>query len=218
MPVALRRRYQTYLLYLAGCLVFSSGAYLFVHADLGTDPLDVFALGLKEHVAVTVGIAQAGVAVVCLGTVALWNRRRPLVAPMFTFFFCGSVIDLLLWADPGRLLEVGSPALVALATLMCAYGSALIIMSGFGIRPIDVLAIAMTHQWRWPFWCSKGLIEVVLLAVGFLLGGPVGVGTVCFLAGVDLLIQPFIRANVRYLRLPNLGLPDRARVRPAASL
>ncbi|GAA2311704.1 YczE/YyaS/YitT family protein [Streptomyces violaceusniger] len=210
MPANHRRRYQTYLLYLAGCLVFASGAYLFIHADLGTDPLDVFALGLKEHITITVGLAQAGVAVLCLGGEALWNRRRPLLAPMFTFFFCGSVIDVLLWADPGRWMKIGSPALVALATLLCAYGSALIIMSDFGVRPIDVLAIAMVHKWRWPFWCAKGLIEVGLMTIGFVLGGPVGIGTVCFLAGVDLLIQPFIRTNVRYLRLPNLGFPERA--------
>ncbi|WP_262704975.1 MULTISPECIES: YczE/YyaS/YitT family protein [Streptomyces] len=216
MPANLRRQYQTYLLYLAGCLVFASGAYLFIHADLGTDPLDVFALGLKEHIAITVGLAQAGVALFCLGIVALWNRRRPLLAPMFTFFFCGSVIDLLLWADPGRWMDIGSPAHVALATLLCAYGSALIIMSDFGVRPIDVLAIAMTHKWRWPFWCAKGLIEVGLMTTGIVLGGPVGIGTVCFLAGVDLLIQPFIRVNVRYLRLPNLGLPERT-PQPATS-
>ncbi|MBC7274045.1 MAG: hypothetical protein H5T76_35980 [Streptomyces sp.] len=196
------------LLYLLGCLVFSTGAYLFIHSDLGTDPLDVFALGLKEHITITVGLAQAGVAVVCLGLSALWNRRRPLLAPLFTFFFCGSVIDLLMWTEPASRLGADGPVLLAPATLLCAYGSALIIMGGFGIRPIDVLAITMTRKWHWPFWATKGLIEVALMTTGLLLGGPVGVGTVCFLVGVDVLIQPLLQLNVRYLRLPNLGLPE----------
>lgn len=214
MTAASREQRRAHLIYLLGCLVFSTGAYLFIHSDLGTDPLDVFALGLKEHITVSIGIAQAGVAVVCLGVTALWNRRRPLLAPLFTFFFCGSMIDLLMWAEPAGRLGAGGPALLAPATFLCAYGSALIIMGGFGIRPIDVLALTMTRKWRWPLWAAKGIIEVTLMATGWLLGGPVGVGTVCFLVGVDVLIQPLIHANVRYFRLPDLGLTERT-PRPA---
>ncbi|NLU68534.1 hypothetical protein [Streptomyces sp. HNM0574] len=202
-------RIAKYLVYLAGCAVFSSGAYLFIHSELGADPLDVFALGLMEHLPVTVGLAQTGVALVCLATVALWTRSRPLLAPMLTFFLCGSVIDLLLWADPADLLTVHPAGLLILASMLCAYGSALIIMSSFGIRAIDLLAITMTRKWRWPFWAGKGSIEVTLLVTGILMGGPAGIGTVAFLAAVGLLIQPLVRANVRFLGIPNLGLPDR---------
>jgi uncharacterized membrane protein YczE len=207
-------RRNNLLLYPAGCLVFSGGAYLFIHSDLGTDPLDVFALGLLEHVPVTVGVSQATVAAICLAVVAAWTRTRPLLSPLFTFFFCGSLIDLLRWSDPARGLPVPSPGILVCAVLMCAYGSALIIMSGFGIRAIDLLALTMTSKWHWPFWASKGLIEASLMTFGFLMGGPLGIGTICFLVGVDLLIQPLIRANSRVFRIPNLGLPERS-VHPA---
>lgn len=209
MPVD-RERQNKYWLYLAGCLAFSCGAYLFIHSDLGTDPLDVFALGLMGHIPITVGIAQTAVAMICLAIVAAWTRTRPLLAPMFTFFFCGSVIDLLRWEDPARLLAVGPPGQLILGTFLCAYGSALIIMSGFGIRAIDLLALTVRARWNWPFWAAKGLIESGLMISGFLMGGPLGIGTAGFLVGVDLLIQPFIQANVRFLRLPNFGLPERA--------
>jgi uncharacterized membrane protein YczE len=99
--------------------------------------------------------------------------------------------------------------MLAGGTLLCAYGSALIIMGGFGIRAMDVLAIVMVSRWRWQFWMAKGALELLLLFSGWLMGGPVGVGTVCFLAGVDLLIQPLIRFNSRVLRIRNLGLPKR---------
>ncbi|MFF5480145.1 YitT family protein [Streptomyces sp. NPDC012935] len=196
---------NNHLLYLAGCLVFSAGAYLFIHSDLGTDPLDVFALGLLEHVPVTVGLSQATVAAICLAVVAAWTRTRPLLSPLFTFFFCGSVIDLLRWSDPARDLPIPSPGVLAGAVLLCAYGSALIIMSGFGIRAIDLLALTMTSKWRWPFWTTKGLIEASLMTLGFLMGGPLGIGTICFLVGVDLLIQPLIRVNSKVIRS---NIPD----------
>ncbi|MCD9878902.1 YczE/YyaS/YitT family protein [Streptomyces guryensis] len=194
--------------YLAGCLVFSFGAYLFIYSDLGTDPLDVFALGLLRHVPLTVGIAQAVIAALCILVWAAWYRRRPVVLPFVTFFLCGSVIDLLLLADPGRLLPLPHVVLMLMATTLCAYASSLIIMSGVGIRAMDLVAIAMVDKWGWPFWAAKMSMEGVLLASGYLMGGPVGVGTVCFLAVVDTMIQPFMRANARVLRIPNLGMPS----------
>jgi uncharacterized membrane protein YczE len=173
---------------------------------MGTDPLDVFALGLMKHAPVTVGMSQTAVAVICLATVASWTRKRPLLSPLFTFFLCGSIIDLLRWSEPAQGLRIAPAPLLVLAVLLCAYGSALIIMSGFGIRAIDLLAITMTARWRWPFWAAKGLIESSLMVFGFLMGGPLGVGTVCFLAGVDLLIQPLIRVNSGIFRMKNFGL------------
>jgi uncharacterized protein len=199
-------------IYLGGCVSFSIGAFLFISSNLGTDPLDTFALGLLRHVPGTIGLAQAGVAVLCLLAVAMWTRRRPVVSPLFTFFFCGSLIDLLRLPSMPWLIALPAYLLLAMGTALCAYGSALIIMSGFGIRAMDLLAITMVSRWRWPFWTAKGTLEGCLLTLGWLLGGPVGIGTVCFLAGVDLLIQPMIHTNVRVLRLRNRGLPQRTAV------
>ncbi|MFE9022902.1 YitT family protein [Streptomyces sp. NPDC007808] len=209
-----RERRNNHSIYLAGCLVFSGGAYLFIHSQLGTDPLDVFALGLLEHLPVTVGLSQATVAALCLAVVAAWTGTRPLLSPLFTFFFCGSVIDLLRWSDPAHGLPIPAAATLACAVLLCAYGSALIIMSGFGIRAIDLLALTMTSRWRWPFWAAKGLIETSLMTLGFLMGGPLGIGTICFLVGVDLLIQPFMKIHSKTLGNPAGGLLQNS-ARPA---
>lgn len=195
--------------YLGGCVTFAFGAYLFISSHLGTDPLDVFALGLIRHVPLTVGIAQAGVAALCLVTVALWTRHRPILSPLFTFFFCGSIIDVLRATDAQRAVPLGHYPMLAAGVLLCAYGSALIIASGFGIRAMDLLAITIVAHWRWSFWVAKGTLEMLLLASGALMSGPVGIGTVCFLVGVDLLIQPMVRANGHLLRIHNHGLPPR---------
>lgn len=199
-------------LYLAGCLWFSVGATLFIVAELGTDPLDVFVLGLREHLSITIGLGQAGVAAVCVLVWVAWQRRRPLVSPFLTFLLCGSLIDLFLIPDAAHDLPFPALVQVLVAGLCCAYGSALIIMSAVGIRAIDLLAIAMVERWRWPFWVAKGSIEGILLTAGWLLGGPAGVGTVVFLVTVDLLLQPMVAVNVR-VGLVNRGMPVRVRVR-----
>ncbi|PRW63624.1 YczE/YyaS/YitT family protein [Actinopolyspora mortivallis] len=201
--------------YLLGCLVFAAGASLFIHSELGADPLDVLSLGMKEHFPVTIGLAQALIALLCITTWSLWNKRRPVVSPFVTFFLCGSLIDLILL---GNLSAIPPLVAIALGPLLCAYGSALIIMSGIGIRAMDLLVISMVTRWKFPFWGAKIAVEAVLLGVGYVLGGPVGLGTLVFLIFVDGLIQPFMSLNKHALRMTNHGLAAPAPVetpRPA---
>ncbi len=88
---------------------------------------------------------------------------------------------------------------------LCALGSAHILMSGIGIRAMDLVALAMATVTGRPFWIYKAVLEALLLVTGWLLGGPVGIGTVFFLVFVGFLIQPVMILNSRVVRLPNYG-------------
>jgi uncharacterized protein len=197
---------EQYELYLAGCVAFSFGANAFIASHLGTDPLDVFSLGLKKHMPMTIGIAQGGFAALCLIVWGIWNRRRPPLSPFFTFFFCGSLIDLWMWSGIANQLRLGPYLLLLLGVMLCGIGSALIIMSGIGIRAMDLVAITMYERLSQPFWLCKGILEVMLLVSGWLMGGPVGIGTVAFLGVVGWSIQPMMWFAGRYFSLPNYGL------------
>ena len=195
-----------YGLYLTGCIGFSLGANAFIASHLGTDPLDVFALGLKNHMPMTIGFAQGGFAVLCLAIWAAWNRKRPPISPFFTFFFCGSLIDLWMWGQIASHLHLAPYGLLILGVMLCGAGSALIIMSGIGIRAMDLVAITMYERLNQPFWLCKGILEVALLISGWLMGGPVGIGTIAFLGVVGWSIQPMMWFAGQYFGLPNYGL------------
>jgi uncharacterized membrane protein YczE len=196
-----------YVNYLSGCFLFSYGAGCFIASNLGTDPLDVFSLGLLRHLPITVGIAQGGFAAACLGIWALWNRRIPIVSPFVTFFLCGSLIDLWMYTHAAQRLGLGPSGLLLTGVSLCAYGSSLIIMSGIGIRAMDLVAITATYKCGLPFWLCKGVAEVFLLVSGWWLGGPVGIGTIVFLVFVGWMIQPVMWANRKLLGIQNFGLP-----------
>lgn len=192
-----------YALYVAGCVIFAIGATCFIEAGLGTDPLDVFALGLRDLTPLTVGMAQ-GLFAACM--LAIWaglQRAVPSIWPFITFFFCGTMIDL--WLHSGVLGRFAGPAagLMLVGVVLCALGSAYIIMSGIGIRAMDLVAIALVERTGRPFWLFKAAAEILLLAMGWALGGPIGLGTVFFLIFVGLLIQPVMTLNGRLVGLPN---------------
>jgi uncharacterized membrane protein YczE len=192
-----------YSLYLTGCILFALGATCFIEAELGTDPLDVFALGLRDVTPLTVGLAQGLFAAAML---AIWSGlegRVPSIWPFITFFFCGTMIDL--WLHSGLLgrMPVSNVVLMLIGVTLCAWGSAYIIMSGIGIRAMDLVALALVSRTGRPFWLFKAIAEAALLAVGWALGGPLGVGTMFFLVFVGFLIQPVMTFNGRVIGLPN---------------
>ena len=196
-------RAAQYGLYLAGCLLFSIGATCFIEAGLGTDPLDVFALGVRDHTPLTVGLAQGGFAALMLLCWVALQRRTPSVWPFVTFLFCGSIIDVLLATGSVAAVAVAAMPLMLLGVVLCAFGSAYIIMSGIGIRAMDLVALALAERTNQPFWVYKAVLESLLLLVGWLLGGPVGVGTAYFLVFVGFLIQPVMTLNNRVVGVPN---------------
>lgn len=189
--------------YLIGCVLFASGATGLIGSKLGTDPLDTLCLGILRFLPLTIGITQTLVASVFLGVWALWNRRVPIVSPLITFFFCGSIIDVLRHFDLAGRSGLDPVALMIVGLSLCSLGSAYIIMSGFGVRAMDLIAITAHHRTPAHFWMVKSGLEGIMLLIGWVLGGPVGVATVCFLVVVDLTIQPLIWANAR------IGITDR---------
>ncbi len=195
-----------YALYVLGCVLFAFGATCFIEANLGTDPLDVFALGLRDNTPLTVGMAQGLFAALMLVIWAGFERRVPSIWPFITFFFCGTMIDL--WLHSGWLgrTPISDAALMLIGVALCAWGSAYIIMSGIGIRAMDLVALALAERTRRPFWLFKAISEAALLAAGWVLGGPIGVGTVFFLIFVGFLIQPVMTFNGRVIGLSNHAL------------
>lgn len=194
-----------YHLYFLGCILFSIGATLFICSNLGTNPLDVFTTGIRKQFGLMIGTTQSLFAITCLfiWTVIYKFKRIPPISTFLTFFVCGYLIDFFLFLT-NETTPLNSWVELSLAVLLCTQASALIIMSGFGIRAMDLVAIALVDKTGLPFWVYKGIAEVLLFSIGWALGGAFGVGTIAFLFFVGWMIQPFIYFNEK-LGVPNYG-------------
>ena len=216
IPRFTARQYATYLL---GCVGFSTGVCFFAWAGLGADPLYVFSTGLQRVLHFnSYAIAEGGFAALMLAVWAIWNKKVPIISPFFTFVLCGRLIDF------GKKHQLASHMpythwpLMITAVVLCAYASSLIIMSGIGIRAMDLVAITMVAKFRREFWVFKTVLEMLLLLSGWIMlafpriqlrpgtGIVMGIGTLFFVVFVDLLIQPFMAANATFLGMRNHGL------------
>lgn len=222
-PAALRHfRLSRLLMYLGGCVLFSLGVKLFIDSNLGVDPFHALSMGVVDITPEAVGVGQAD-GLLTLVLLLLWvgiKRRLPPLSSFVTMLLVGYLVDVWNVADLELLtLRSGPPAfLMLLGLALAAYGSSLIIMSGVGLRVVDLVAIALVHRLRWRFFAAKLLLETGFLLGGLLTGGPIGLATLAFVCVVGPFVEPLIWANRRFLSLPDYGLSGSVEAKPARPL
>ncbi|WP_437178860.1 YczE/YyaS/YitT family protein [Kineococcus endophyticus] len=158
-----------------------------VLAHVGVGPWTVFATGLAERTGAGVGWLTN---VIGIAVLLLWIplRQRPGVGTVLNVLLVGTVIEAtvdLLPAPEHLALRV---PLFAAGLLLLAVASGVYIGAGLGPGPRDGLMTGLHARTGRPIWQCRGVVEVSVLGVGWLLGGDVGVGTVVFAFGIGPLV------------------------------
>jgi uncharacterized protein len=175
-----------------GLALFGVGLWLGLVAHLGVGPWDVLTGGLSQHLGTPFGRTAIGISVVVL-LISLVVGVRPGLGTLLNVVAIGAVLDLLL--DTGLLAHLGEQPVPVrlLATvsgiLSVAVGSALYLGAQLGPGPRDGLMVALHVRTGWRVGACRALLEGVVLAIGVLLGGPVGLGTVLFAVGIGPAVQ-----------------------------
>ena len=177
-----------------GLFLFGVGEGLLVAADLGVSPWTVLGQGVALRTAMSVGVATVVISVLLL---LLWVplRQRPGLGTVLNALLVGLFIDLTLWLAPDELPLVVRALLVPTAILLVAVGSGFYLTTRLGPGPRDGLMTGLHRITGLSLRVVRAGIEVSAVAVGFALGGTVGVGTVAF----ALLVGPTVQACVHAL-------------------
>lgn len=192
---AFRRSLQLAIgLYLYGC-----GIALVVLGHLGSAPWDVLTQGIITHLPLSFGTVTVLTSVVVM---LLWIpiRQKPGIGTVANALLVGPAADLsFLWLpDPEALWLRIVYMLLGIVVVGAATG--LYIGSRFGPGPRDGLMTGLHRVTGWPIWVVRTGLEVTVVAIGWALGGIVGVGTVAFALLIGPLCQFFMRIFMVPLR------------------
>jgi len=184
-------------LLVAGSVVATICYAITIRADLGLGPLFVLQAGVARHVGIAIGtsVMVVGFALV-LVALALRSPLGPgtLVLPVLG----GLTLDALLPHVPtihGWPLRMAS---VVVATWIMALGGAMMIRASVGVSAYDAVMLGLRRALGRPLAPIRIAMEATVLLAGWLLGGPVGVGTVI----TGLLIGPGIQFWLRIIGVP----------------
>ncbi len=193
---------------LVGLVLYGAGCALTVEAGLGVDPWTVFAQGLSIHTGIGIGWITNIVGFLVL---LLWIplRQRPGIGTVANILLVGTSMQAVLWLAPPISGLAAQAGMLLGGILLVAIASGLYIGARFGPGPRDGLMTGLNARLGWPIWVCRALVEVSVLAIGWALGGTVGIGTVLFAA----LIGPLVHVA---LPLLDTAPPARGRVETVA--
>ncbi|MER7151348.1 YczE/YyaS/YitT family protein [Streptomyces lydicus] len=183
-----RRLIQLY----AGLTLYGVSMGLMVRADLGLEPWSVLNQGISRHTGLSIGtVTIVSGALILLLWIPL--RQRPGLGTVSNVLLLGLVMDLTIALVP-ELHALGARIpLLAFAVLLNGAATGLYISARFGPGPRDGLMTGLHLRTGRPVRLVRTCIEVTVLAVGFLLGGSIGAGTVVYALAIGPLAQLFLR-------------------------
>lgn len=176
---------------LIGLFLYGIGIALIVRGAIGVAPWDVLTQGIDKHTHLGFGlITILTSAVVLLFWIPL--RQKPGIGTVLNALLVGPAADVGLWLIPEDLDLWARILLFAAGLLVLAAATGLYIGAHFGPGPRDGLMTGLHKRTGWKIWIGRTGIEVVVLGIGWALGGNVGIGTVLF----ALLIGPLCHVTI----------------------
>lgn len=166
---------------LGGLFIFAISMALSLQCNLGASSWTVLHDGIAQQTPLSIGIVTQLVGLAML--VISWvGGIRPGFGTLANMLLIGSFLDLILWS--GMIPEAESyPARIAMllaAVVVIGLGSALYIKAGFGAGPRDSFMLVVHRRTGLRLGMARWLIEVTAVAIGILLGGDFGIGTIIF--------------------------------------
>ena len=183
------------LMYLVfGLILFGLGESLLVTANIGGGPWLVLHQGVSFKTGYTIGITTFIVSVIVL---FIWIplKQKPGIGTILNVIIIAIVIDLSLTHLPYPEIFILQFLQVIMGVLLVGLGSSFYLIANLGPGARDGLMTGTQKITKLSFSLTRTLIEFSVLALGWYLGGIVGIGTVIYALGIG----PFVSASFYFV-------------------
>lgn len=164
---------------LLGFAIIAVGIVMMKNANLGMNPWGTFHLGVHLKTGISFGQVSQLTGLLIIGIASLL-KIYPGLGTVLNMFLIGAFIDVV---DYSSIIPTSEDLFVQLlmitvGTLLFSYGIYYYLMTGFGGGPRDGLMIGLVKITHQPVRYIKAAIELIVIIIGFFLGGTIGIGTI----------------------------------------
>ena len=178
------------LFFITGIIVLSFGITLTIKGQLfGVGSWDVLHIGLTKSVGLSIGTWSILLGLAILAFDMAITKKFPLPGTFIDMFLAGIFIDIFNYWLPD--IDGFWMQLVSYLTglVLLGWGCGMYMVANLGIGPRDTLMLLMVHKLGWSVTRSRTTMEVTVAVIGFLLGGPIGIGTMLMAFGLGPIVQ-----------------------------
>ena len=173
-----------------GLILFGLGETLLVTANIGVSPWFVLHQGLSLQFGYSIGVTTFIVSVIVL---LFWIplRQKPGIGTILNTILISIVVDMALPYLPQPDEFIFQLFQVIIGVLIVGLGSGFYLIANLGPGSRDGLMTGIQKKTKSSFTLIRTLIELSAVAIGWYLGGVVGIGTVIYALGIG----PFVSAG-----------------------
>ena len=165
--------------FFVGMMILSLGISMTIKGQkLGIAPWDVLHVGLYKNFGLTIGTWGIITGFIIIIATAAVLKEWPKIGTWLNMISIGLFIDLFNWLLPD-ITSLGAQILMFSAgVIVMGYGIGIYISPNIGAGPRDSLMLVFVQKTGASVKKIRTTLEVVVAIVGWLFGGPVGIGTV----------------------------------------
>jgi len=196
-PIRWKTFPRDFLVIQFGFFLYGLALALLIRGDLGTSTWLVFEIALADIFKITIGRMTVFVGFTVL-ILALAMREKVGWGTLGNILSIGPWLDLCLWLIPSAkgtlVLQI---AFFLAGILIQGLATAVYIGVDAGAGPRDSMMLAIHRVTGLSVRVARGILELVVVTIGWLLGGPLGVGTLVF----AILIGPSVQWAFKLLNV-----------------
>lgn len=194
---ALQSNVIRFTFYFTGLICFGLGVAFSVKVKyLGLHPWDVLNVALFEHFGFSIGTWSIIVGLMLIGISLLVSKKYINIGTFLNALLIGPIMDFFLWLDilPDASNNWTDYLLLLLGISLTGLGGGLYVSGGVGAGPRDGFMLSMSERFRLSVVKARIMVELIVLVIGFLLGGPVFWVTFIY----TLILSPIFQFSLKF--------------------
>ncbi|MBN9645577.1 hypothetical protein J0L31_01185 [Terrisporobacter glycolicus] len=203
-------------MFLIGMAIIQFGVALFIKTNIGSDPFTVFTQGIANSLnalgmSISTGSANRIILVVLFLTILIVNKSHIKIGTLICVIGIGPIIDMGIYLVSNLQIESYSyivrMILVAGGCFLIAIGFSILSSTNVGVAPNDIIPFVIKEKINFEYKYIRIVLDALFLAVGYFLGGTVGVGTIIAMFSTGPFIQmclPYGQKLVDFIVMENL--------------
>ena len=182
-PYNFKSIFSTFFFLCFGLILFGLGEGLLIVSLTGASPWSVLAQGISLNVDFSIGTITLCVSIAVL---LLWIplKQKPGIGTILNALIIAIMIDVCIKFVPTPDNYISQIILAIVAVLTVGLGGGIYLVANLGPGPRDGLMIGLQEISNLPIAVVRAFLEISVVAVGWYLGGTVGIGTLLFAFGI----------------------------------